>query len=198
MGRPYRPQGRGKVERLFATIQSSFLPEFYELLKQEALSLEELNEYLWVWLDKYYHEKVHSATKQAPRLRFETDTNPLRTVTLEELYDAFLLEEKRSVDKTMLFSVLGRTFQTEPELAKKKINVRYDPYELEKVQVYSEGKRYPDAFPFVMPEHGIAPSSDREKLTTENTVSSGLNFLSILRGKHKQGLSFSQSEVKED
>lgn len=198
LGRPYKPAGRGKIERLFATIQSSFLPEFQELLKQEALSLDELNEYLWVWLDKYYHEKVHSATKQTPRLRFETDTNPLRTVTLEELYDAFLLEEKRSVDKTMLFSVLGRTFQTEPELAKKKINVRYDPYELEKVQVYSEGKRYPDAFPFVMPEHGIAPSSDQEKLATENTVSFGLNFLSILRGKHRQGLSFSQSEVKED
>lgn len=198
LGRPYRPQGRGKVERLFATIQSSFLPEFYELLKQEALSLDELNEYLWSWLDKYYHEKVHSATKQAPRLRFETDTNPLRTVTLEELYDAFLLEEKRRVDKTMLFSVLGRTFQTEPELAKKKITVRFDPYELKKVQVYSEGKRYPDALPFVLPQHGIAPSSEKKPLPTENTVSSGLNFLSALRGKHKQGLSFSQPEKKED
>lgn len=58
LGRPYKPAGRGKIERLFATIQSSFLPEFQELLKQEALSLDELNEYLWVWLDKYYHEKV--------------------------------------------------------------------------------------------------------------------------------------------
>ncbi len=110
----------------------------------------------------------------------------------------FLLEDKRSVDKTMLFSVLGRTFQTEPELAKKKITVRFDPFELEKVQVYSEGKRYPDAFPFVLPEHGIAPSSAREPLPTENKVSSGLNFLSVLRGKHAQGLSFSQSEKEED
>ena len=198
MGRPYRPQGRGKVERLFATIQSSFLPEFYELLKQEALSLDELNEYLWTWLDKYYHEKVHSATKQAPRLRFETDTNPLRTVTLEELYDAFLLEEKRSVDKTMLFSVHGKLFQAPPELAKKKITVRFDPYELEKVQVFFEDKRYPDACAFVQAEHGIAPTSSQELPSEENTPSSGLNFLTALRGTHREGLSFSKSEKGDD
>ena len=34
--------------------------------EKESLSLAELNEYLWVWLDKYYHERVHSATKQTP------------------------------------------------------------------------------------------------------------------------------------
>ena len=194
LGRPYRPQGRGKIERLFSTIQNSFLPEFYELLKQEALSLEELNEYLWVWLDKFYHEKVHSATKQTPRLRFETDAYPLRTATLEELYDAFLVEEKRSVDKTMLFSVLGYTFKTEPELVKKKVTVRYDPYDLKKVQVYFEGKRYPDATAFVPATHGLAKEASLEAFKEQSGPSSGLNFLAVLRGEHKEGLNFSKHE----
>ena len=197
LGRPYKPAGRGKIERLFATIQNSFLPEFYELLKHEALALDELNEYLWVWLDKYYHEKVHSATKQTPRLRFESDTQALRTVNLDELYDAFLVEEKRTVDKTMLFSVQGKLFQAPPELAKKKITVRFDPYNLEKVQVIFEDKRYPDACAFVQAEHGIAPKSSQE-LPPENTPSSGLNFLTALRGSHREGLSFSKAEKGDD
>ncbi len=198
LGRPYKPAGRGKIERLFATIQNSFLPEFYELLKTEALTLDELNEYLWVWLDKYYHEKVHSATKQTPRLRFESDTKPLNTISLEQLYDAFLVEEKRTVDKTMVFSVHGSLFQVSPELAKKKITVRFDPYDLDKVQVFFEGKRYPDACAFVSKEHGIAPKSSKELPPEENTPSSGLNFLTALRSSHREGLSFSKSEKGDD
>jgi len=198
LGRPYKPAGRGKIERLFASIQNSFLPEFYELLKNEALTLDELNEYLWVWLDKYYHEKVHSATKQTPRLRFESDTQALVTVNLEQLHDAFLVEEKRSVDKTMLFSVHSKLFQAPPELAKKKITVRFDPYDLEKVQVFFEGKRYPDACAFVQAEHGIAPKSSQQLPPEENTPSSGLNFLTALRDSHREGLSFSKPEKGDD
>ncbi len=191
LGRPYRPAGRGKLERMFATIQNSFLPELYGLLKEEPLSLDELNEYLWVWLERYYHEKVHSATKQTPRLRFESDAYPLRNVSLEALYDAFLLEEKRTVDKTMLFSVHGHTFQTLPELAQKKIKVRFDPYDLLKVQVYYEEKRYPDAVAAVLPEHSWQPVKEP---SGENSVSSGLNFLSALRDTYKEGLTFSKKE----
>lgn len=198
LGRPYKPAGRGKVERLFATIQNSFLPEFYELLKNEALTLDELNEYLWVWLDKYYHEKVHSATKQTPRLRFESDTQALRTISLEQLYDAFLIEEKRAVDKTMVFSVHGRLFQAPPELAKKKITVRFDPYDLEKVQLFFEDERYPDACAFIMAEHGIAPKSSQELPPEKSAPSSGLNFLTALRSSHREGLSFSKPAKGDD
>ena len=183
---------------MFATIKNSFLPEFYELLKQETLSLDELNEYLWVWLDKYYHEKVHSATKQTPRLRFESDTQALRTINLEQLYDAFLVEDKRTVDKTMVFSVHSNLFQAPPELAKKKITVRFDPYDLEKVQVFFEGKRYPDACAFVLSEHGIAPKSSKELPPEESAPSSGLNFLTALHSSHREGLSFSKSEKGDD
>jgi putative transposase len=198
LGRPYKPAGRGKIERMFSTIQNSFLPEFYELLKKEDLSLDELNEYLWVWLDKYYHEKMHSATKQTPRLRFESDAQPLRTVSLEKLYDAFLLEEKRVVDKTMVFSIHGKMFQTVPELAKKKIQVRFDPYDLSVVQVYHEKKRYPDAVCFVVPEHAFSTKRlPKEPLSQEQAPSSGLNFLSALRDANRVGISFSKT-VRED
>ena len=195
--RPYQPAGRGKLERLFATIQNSFLPEFHELLKNDELSLDDLNEYLWLWLDKYYHEKVHSATKQTPRLRFEYDDQPLRTVSLEQLYDAFLMEETRTVDKTMVFSLYGHTFQTVPELARKKIKVRFDPYDLTTVQVYYEGKRYSDAVVARLPEHAFTAGS-LEQPRADKSPSSGLNFLTALKGTRQEGLSFSKASKKED
>ena len=188
--RPYQPAGKGKIERLFATIQNSFLPEFHELLKKESLSLAELNEYLWVWLDKYYHERVHSATKQTPRLRFETCGNPLRTATLEQLYDVFLVEEKRTVDKTKIFSLNGRTFETVPELVQKRILVRFDPYDLSTTQVYYEGKRYPDAVRASLPEHAFTERVPDCPAAKEETPSSGLNFLTALKNTGQEGLTY--------
>lgn len=196
--RPYQPSGRGKLERLFLTIQNSFLPEIYELLKLKELCLSELNEYLWVWLEKYYHEKVHSATKQAPRLKFEADAYPLRSVSLEQLYDAFLLEEKRTVDKTMVFNLNGQLFQTVPELAQKKIVVRFDPYDLSKVQVYHEQKSYPDATPALLPEHAFTAGVKQVPVVEpQATPSTGLNFLTLLRDTHQEGLSFSKAKEEE-
>ena len=171
-------------------IQNSFLPEFHELLKKESLSLAELNEYLWVWLDKYYHERVHSATKQTPRLRFETCGNPLRTATLEQLYDVFLVEEKRTVDKTKIFSLNGRTFETVPELVQKRILVRFDPYDLSTTQVYYEGKRYPDAVRASLPEHAFTERVPDCPAAKEETPSSGLNFLTALKNTGQEGLTY--------
>ncbi|HEY4002039.1 MAG TPA: DDE-type integrase/transposase/recombinase, partial [Candidatus Xenobia bacterium] len=58
--RPRQPRGRGKVERMFRTIQNAFYPEVY---KAEIATLTELNEALWAWLECVYHERVHSDTR---------------------------------------------------------------------------------------------------------------------------------------
>ena len=172
-------------------MQNSFLIEFYELLKQQELTLNELNEYLWAWLDKYYHQKVHSSTKQTPQLRFESDTHPLRFLDLQQVYEAFLMEENRKVDKTMVFSLLGKKFQVCPELANKKIQVRYDPYDLSAVRVYYQQERYPDAYPATVPEHAFSMVEEKKP---EAETHSGLNFLSALRDNHREGLTFNTKE----
>jgi putative transposase len=57
--KPYRPQGRGKIERLFQFVDSSFRPEVQVHVDQGKLTtLEELNSALRGWLDGYYHERV--------------------------------------------------------------------------------------------------------------------------------------------
>jgi hypothetical protein len=48
---PYQPEGRGKIERFFRSAREQFLNN---LDRKQTLSLEELNERLWAWLDLYH------------------------------------------------------------------------------------------------------------------------------------------------
>ncbi|WP_145453225.1 DDE-type integrase/transposase/recombinase, partial [Staphylococcus epidermidis] len=55
---PYDAPAKGKIERLFKTIQT----RFYPLLKNDPVhSLEELNERFWQWLEEDYHRKPHAS-----------------------------------------------------------------------------------------------------------------------------------------
>lgn len=188
--RPYKPQGRGKLERFFSTVQKSFLPEIEVMLREKIMSVDEINDYFFIWLRQHYHEKVHSATKQKPMLSFESDSYPLRRVDLATLVDAFLVEETRKVDKTGVFRLNGIEYQAPLELARTKISVRYDPFDLESVQVYCDSQRYADAYPLKIPEHvDFAAVTEVHEV---NQAATGLNYLELLKQKNQQGLSYSE------
>jgi putative transposase len=73
--RPYQPEGRGKVERCFRTVREQFLAN---LDPKRLLSLEELNERLWAWIDQVYHCSAHSAIGTTPLLRWQRDIEHIR------------------------------------------------------------------------------------------------------------------------
>ncbi len=183
--RPYKPQGRGKIERFFHFVQSSFLPEIEVLLREATLSLNDLNDYLFVWIDKHYHEKIHSATKQKPIVRFQSDSHPIRNLDFAQIEDAFLVETTRSVDKTSVFSLHSHLFQVDLALARKKVQVRYNPYDLSTTQVYYGGERYPDAALLEVPET-IDFAAQQPPVSTEAPPSSGLNLLLLLEKERQQ------------
>lgn len=188
--RPYRPQGRGKLERMFQTIQSSFLPEIEVMLRDHFLTLEELNEYLFIWIRQHYHEKIHSATKQKPIVAFESDETLLRIVDPMELENVFLLEETRTVDKTCCFKLRNLEFAVEAELVNSRILVRFNPYDLSRTQVYYNGRRFKDASLLEIPEHiDFASSKPQEEPTPTKT---GLNYLRYLKEKDVERLAYAE------
>lgn len=189
--RPYKPQGRGKVERFFSSVQKSYLPEIETMLRERTMSVGEINEYFFIWLRQHYHEKVHSATKQKPMLSFEEDPNPLRQVDLATLVDAFLVEEQRTVDKTGVFRLQGAQYQAPLELARSRISVRYDPFELGTVQVYRDNQRYSDAYLLAVPEH-VEHGAVKETVT--EPPQTGINYLELLKQKYRQGLAYAELE----
>ena len=71
---PGRPQGRGKIERLFLTVREQFLVEITgdpgQGGRRQVTSIDELNRLFTAWAETVYHRRVHSETGQAPLQRW--------------------------------------------------------------------------------------------------------------------------------
>ncbi len=146
--RPYKPEGRGRIERFFRFIDTSFKPEAYEKIEQGGIAtLQELNRALVSWLDGYYHIRKHGATGRTPLEMAATCKRTMRRLTMAELTEIFLWEESRKVDKTGCVSVFGNTYEVPGDLSGERVNLRFDPFDLKAIQVWHDGARYPDAVP---------------------------------------------------
>lgn len=143
--KPYSPESKGKIEKFFQYVDSSFVGEANLLIRQGKLTtLEQLNDYFRSWLETY-DNRVHRTTKQTPKKRFETGADGLRQLTAEELKELFLWEETRTVRKTSIIELEGNQYDVDASLRGKKIQVRYNPFDLSYIQIWSEGQRFPDA-----------------------------------------------------
>lgn len=136
--RPYCAEAKGKVERFNRTVES-FLAE---LSLQKTQTLEELNHLFGAWLSEGYNNKPHSAlNEKTPAEVFALDSTPLRFHSYEVIKEAFLHEAERVVDKTGCFTLNGKLFDAGAEWMRKKITVHFDPFCLEEVQLWHDGKQ---------------------------------------------------------
>lgn len=151
--RTYRPMGHGKIEALNRYIRSAFLAE---LKASNIITLDALNEAFLAWSDYEYNRKVHSETTQQPHERWRSGIEQVRYADEEKLRFAFLWRENRTPDKAGLFSLFGTRYQAEPELARRRIEVRYDPEALDEVELYFKGRFQQRTRPFeVQPERRL-------------------------------------------
>ncbi len=178
------PQGRGKIEKFFQYVDRSFKPEAYALITSGRLvTIEELNEYFWSWLEIAYHQKVHGTLKKTPKERYEEDETPLRMFDPLKIRQTFFWQEKRRVDKTGCISLEGNTYEVSASLIGKHVVIRYDPYDLVQIQVAYQGQHYPEARPLDMtqPRH-----RDLGQLPEMPAEPSGLNFLELAKRRYEE------------
>jgi transposase InsO family protein len=136
--RPYNAEAKGKVERFNRTVEN-FLAE---LSLQKAQSLEELNRLFMAWLSEGYNHKPHSSLEgKTPADVFASDSAPLRFSSFEALQDAFLHEAERTVDKTGCLSLDGKVYDAGVEWRRKKVTVRFDPFNLEELQLWHSNEQ---------------------------------------------------------
>jgi hypothetical protein len=160
---PYNAEAKGKVERFNRTVEN-FLAE---LSLQKAQTLEELNSLFGVWLSEGYNHKPHSALDgKTPAEVFASDKAPLRFHGMEALTEAFLHEEERSVDKTGCFKLSGKLFDAGTEWARKKVVIRFDPFNLEEVQLWKEDKLNKLVREAVIGEYNATQKTTCEKVET--------------------------------
>lgn len=157
--RRYRPMGHGKIEALNRFIRSAFLAE---IKSSTITTLDALNEAFLAFSDLEYNRKLHSELGQSPLTRWRTESERVRYVEEEKLRQAFLWKERRTPDKTGVFSLLAVRYQVGPKLSRKRIEVRFDPEALHEVEVWHRGQFVERARPLQVLAHRRARPVDSE------------------------------------
>jgi len=132
--KPYQPEGRGKIERYFLSVQTGFLP----LLKASTLS--DLNADFLGWV-RQYHERIHGTIKETPFSRFTRGLVCVRSAP-SDLEDHFRKSAKRTVAKDRTFTIDGRLYEAPVDIVGKQVRLLYHDHDPARVEVLWEGKTY--------------------------------------------------------
>jgi putative transposase len=154
--KPYHPDGKGNIERFFRTLYTSCISKLpgcmakcgtsrgaAEKIVDSLLTLQQLRELIEAWIVEDYHQRTHSATGRKPAELWEerariymprqTDLNSLLMKTTPRTIT------NRGI-QLMIDGFKGRFWA--PELTdfwRQKVEVRYNPDDLNSVIVYSVG-----------------------------------------------------------
>ena len=124
--RPYRPQGKGKIERWFKTVRAQLLTR---LAPEDTKSLEALNRRLRAWSEGEYHQTPHRGLAGVTPL--EQWAHAGESVRFPDpgldLDDLFLFEAQRKVQKDRTVSLNGVIYEVDAALVGEKVTLRFDP-----------------------------------------------------------------------
>jgi putative transposase len=172
---PYRPQGKGKIERFWRTVGDQFL---VEVTDRSVSDLEELNRLFRAWVETVYHRGVHSETGQAPIDRWHKGA-PFRMPTPADLAEAFLWEEHRVVTRTSCVSLFGNRYEVDPGLIGRRVELVFDPFDLTRIEVRYQGKPAGLATPHRIGRH-THPKARPEPEAPPPAPATGINYLAMI------------------
>jgi len=178
---PYQPEGRGKVERWFRSLREQFLAN---LDSQRTLSLEELNQRLWVWIEQVYHRSEHGGLGTTPLLRWQRDIEHIRQLPpATDLRRLFFYRLNRLVRRDSTFRLRGKFCEAPSQLEGETIEVRFDPLDLSQVEIYFQGEAQGVARPVDPVVNAQLPSL--KSVATPRPQPTGINFVELLEQKHQ-------------
>ncbi len=184
--RPYRPSGKGKIERFFRRVDQQVTHELQALVDSgECATLDALNSYWEAWLEQSYHQQVHRSLQITPQAAWDrslAEHGAVRTRPMAEIQTIFLWHETRKVDKTGVIQLAGNRYEVETALIGKSVDCGYDPYTLEQIHIHYGNVEYADAVPLVLHHHRHrdVPSQDVPPKTTAPT---GINLARLARDR---------------
>jgi putative transposase len=177
--RPYSPQGRGKQERLNRYIREAFLAE---ATHRGIESLDELNDLFSAWAETVANRRTHAETGETPISRFEAG-GPHRAVEPDRLREAFRWSVTRKVTRTASVPLEGNSYAVDPSLVGRRVELRYDPEDLTRIEVFLEGKSAGVAVAFVTRRH-VHPAVPQAK--RPEPVPTGVDYLGLVASAHEE------------
>lgn len=177
--RPGQPAGRGKIERFFRTVREQFLVEIGS--GRELDDLTQLNTLFTAWVETVYHRRVHSETEQTPLARWSAIGIPVLP-TPEQLREAFLWSEYRTVTKTATVNLHGNLYEVDTALVGRRVELVFDPFDLTGLEVRWQGRPMGAAVPHKIGRH--VHHKARPDETTPPPASTGINYLGLVEAQH--------------
>ena len=174
---PYSPEGRGKQERLNRYIRERFLSE---ACHAGIESMDELNDAFMAWASQVANRRIHAETGQSPDSRFAAGA-PHQRADPARLADAFRWSATRKVTRTATVSLEGNAYAVDPALVARRVELRFDPENLNAIDVFVEGKPAGVATPFVIGRHThkAVPQAARPA-----PPATGVDYLGLVQSAH--------------
>jgi putative transposase len=183
---PGRPQGRGKIERFFRTVNDQFLVEITGdpgvTGRHYVADLDELNRLFTAWVETQYHRTVHSETGQTPMDRWSAAC-PFPLPAPEALTEAFLWEARRLVTKTATVSLTGNTYEVDGTLVGRKVELVFDPFDLTRIEVRLQGVPMGLAVPHHIGRHSHPKA--RPEIPATPSKPSGIDYMQLIADTHQ-------------
>ncbi|MFH8411505.1 DDE-type integrase/transposase/recombinase [Streptomyces sp. NPDC018019] len=187
---PGRPEGRGKIERFFRTVNGEFTVEIASAegeVGREIRDLAEMNRLFTAWVETVYHRREHSETKVAPLERWMAGA-PFPVPAPGDLAEAFRWSEHRNVSRTGTVSLQGNRYQVDPQLVGRKVELVFDPFDLTYLGVRIDGKDAGTALPFQINRHSH-PKARPEVPAEQPKPTTGIDYLGLIDREHAADLS---------
>jgi putative transposase len=139
--KPYKPQGKGKMERWFRTVRMQLLAL---LTPEQLVSLDTINRALSAWIEGEYHHAPHRGLgDECPADKWARTSEGIRMPSAD-LGDHFLAEQKRNVRTDRTVTLDGVAFEVDAALVGERVTLRYDPArkpDKRTVEVWHQGRR---------------------------------------------------------
>ena len=160
---------------MFRTVRDQFV---VELAHTQVESLDKLNSLFAAWVESVYHRQAHSETGVAPLERFLSAGAPA-PVDPALLHDAFLWSERRKVTRVAGCTLFGNEYEVDPVLIGQQIELVFDPFNLEDIEVHFNGRPMGKAVPRLIGRH-VHPAARREPGEDEAPKPSGIDYLALV------------------
>jgi hypothetical protein len=103
----------------------------------------------------------------------------------DALTEAFLWSQWRTVTKTATVSLHGNTYQVEPALAGRKVELVFSPFNLDIIEVRYRDTSYGRAVPHRITRH-THPKARPETLEPAQPPATGIAYLQLVADAHQQ------------
>jgi putative transposase len=180
--RPYHAETKGKLERFHRYLRERFLAEATAV---GIRNFDELNDRWAAWSETVANHRTHAETGERPVDRF-VDGHLPRVPDPATVFEAFRWAVSRRVTKTATVEFGGNRYGVDASLVGLWVELRFDPEDLTRIDVFIDGREAGAATPFVVRRHVHADLPQAQPPPAVGPAEAGIDYLGLVTAAHEE------------